>query len=209
MELIPLFHISVSPYWRDHYLFDKHSAFRSKNLGLTAIHLILINTVIPFLFVYGKNRNDQGLVDRSLRLLDQLPGEVNTVVKKWETLGMSVRTAFNTQALIELKSNREFFEHAHRELDALLISAESGSAYTLFYPEYEVIVPEGPRIALPLFYAVGARDAELRRFLDYWVSLRKKDGTLQDHYEHWILGKRPAAATPRWCVIRDVLGWVK
>ena len=86
-------------------MFDKHSAVRSKNLGLTAIHLILINTVIPFLFVYGKNRNDQGLVDRSLRLLDQLPGEVNTVVKKWETLGMSVRTAFNTQALIELKSN--------------------------------------------------------------------------------------------------------
>lgn len=104
-DLLALFTISVSAYWRDHYLFDKLSAVRSKNLGLTAIHLIMINTVIPFLFVYGKNRNDQGMVDRSLRLLDQLPGEVNTVVKKWETLGMSVRTAFNTQALIELKSN--------------------------------------------------------------------------------------------------------
>jgi ABC-type amino acid transport substrate-binding protein len=119
------------------------------------------------------------------------------------------RDALPNAELIELPTSRTFFEEPGRDLDALLTSAESGSAYTLFFPQYEVVVPEGPRIALPLFYAVGARDAELRRFLDYWVSLRKKDGTLQDHYEHWILGKRSVAATPRWCVIRDVLGWIE
>jgi hypothetical protein len=103
-ELSNLFNVSVSNYWSNHYLLDKPSSARSKNLGLAAIQLIIINTVIPFLFVYGKNRNDQGLIDRSLRYLDQLPGEVNSIVKKWETLGMSARTAFNSQALIELKS---------------------------------------------------------------------------------------------------------
>jgi hypothetical protein len=104
-EFISLFDVSVSDYWRNHYLFDKPSVVRNKNLGITAIHLIIINTVIPFIFVYGKNRKDQGLIDRSLRYLDQLPGEVNAVIRKWETLGMGARTAFNTQALIELKSN--------------------------------------------------------------------------------------------------------
>ena len=94
-----------------------------------------------------------------------------------------------------------------RILDGLLISAESGSAFTLFYPQYEVIVPDGPRISLPLFYAIANRDAGMRDFLEHWVSLRQKDGTMQENYDHWILGKSTRQSTPRWSVIRNVLGW--
>jgi len=119
------------------------------------------------------------------------------------------RQALPKAELVELPKNRTFFDDASGDLDALLISAESGSAFTLFYPEYEVVIPEGPRIAVPLFYAVGDRDAELRAFLEYWVALRKNDGTWQEIYDHWILGKLPASTKPRWCVIRDVLGWVR
>jgi hypothetical protein len=61
---------------------------------------------------------------------------------------------------------------------------------------------------LPLFYAIGAEDLEMRDFLEYWVTLRKKDGTMQHHYDHWILGISPAAKEPRWSIIRNVLGWV-
>jgi ABC-type amino acid transport substrate-binding protein len=111
--------------------------------------------------------------------------------------------------LVELNTNREFFREAYRDLDALLISAESGSAFTLFYPRFEVVVPEGERVSLPLFYAIGQRDDEMRAFLEHWVALRKKDGTMQEAYDHWILGKSKALARPRWSVIRDVLGWVK
>lgn len=110
---------------------------------------------------------------------------------------------------VELESNREFFESAGDSLDGLLISAESGSAFTLLYPQYEVVVPDGPRVSLPLFYAIGGRDTELRDFVEHWVSLRQKDGTLQGNYDHWILGKSAQLAQPRWCVIRDVLGWVE
>lgn len=119
------------------------------------------------------------------------------------------RQALPNAELVEMPTHRTFFENASEDLDALLISAESGSAFTLFYPDYEVVIPEGPRIALPLFYAVGDRDAELRNFLEYWVALRKNDGTWQEIYDHWILGKCPPATGPRWCVIRNVLGWVK
>jgi hypothetical protein len=103
--LVRLFNVSVSDYWQNHFTYDKKSTPIKKHLGLNAIHLIIINTVIPFLFVYGKNRNDQSLIDRSLRFLDQIPGENNSVIKKWEELGMSIQTAFNTQALLELKTN--------------------------------------------------------------------------------------------------------
>jgi len=104
-KLVLLFNSSVSGYWSNHFTFDKKSVTRDKNLGIAAIHLILINTVIPFMFVYGSKRSDQTLIDRSLKFLDQLPGEKNIIIAKWETLGMSTRTAFNTQALIQLKSN--------------------------------------------------------------------------------------------------------
>jgi hypothetical protein len=49
----------------------------------------------------------------------------------------------------------------------------------------------------------------MRDFLEHWVTLREKDGTLKEHYDHWILGISPTAKEPRWSVIRDVLGWVE
>ena len=61
--------------------------------------------------------------------------------------------------LVELPANVDYFKRAHRQLDALLISAESGSAFTLFYPDFEVVVPDGNRrvyqVGMP-----GPRDEE-------------------------------------------------
>ena len=120
-----------------------------------------------------------------------------------------LREALPNAELVELSTNRQFFEERWKELDALLISAESGAAFTLMYPEFEVVVPSGRRVTLPLFYAVGARDAAMSSFLDHWVALRKKDGTTQEFYDHWILGKVSGNKKRRWCVIRDVLHWVE
>ena len=39
-------------------------------------------------------------------------------------------------------------------------------------------------------------------------ALKKKDGTIDDLYDYWILGKDPKEKEPRWCVLRDVLGWI-
>ncbi len=67
--------------------------------------------------------------------------------------------------LVKLSSNREYFEGAWRKLDGLLISAESGSAFSLEYPDFEVVVPEGARVSIPLFYAVGR---EMSRRGTFW-----------------------------------------
>ena len=48
----------------------------------------------------------------------------------------------------------------------------------------------------------------MRDFLEYWITLKRNDGTIQAYYEHWILGRSRHAVEPRWSVIRDVLGWV-
>lgn len=104
-ELIELFDVSVSDYWNSHFSFDKESARRKKNIGKNTIHLLIINTVIPFLFVYGRQRNDQPMIDRALKLLDQLPGEQNAIISHWVALGLTARSSFQSQALILLKNS--------------------------------------------------------------------------------------------------------
>jgi ABC-type amino acid transport substrate-binding protein len=111
--------------------------------------------------------------------------------------------------LVEINNNRDFFTGQVDDLDALLISAESGSAFTLIYPGFEVVIPNDLRVKMPLFYVVGQQDAEMRDFLEHWIELRKKDGTAAEYYDHWILGQPQQERQPRWSVIRDVLGWVR
>ena len=102
-DFYKLFAIEVSDYWKTHYVFDKESVKRDKKISKQSINLILINTVIPFLYYYGKERGKEELLNRALKFLEQIPGEKNQIISHWEKLGFSVQSAFNTQALIHLK----------------------------------------------------------------------------------------------------------
>ncbi len=41
-------------------------------------------------------------MDRAIDLLEQLPAEKNRLTEGWDTLGLGIRTAFDSQAAIEL-----------------------------------------------------------------------------------------------------------
>ena len=56
------------------------------------------------LFVYGEQHLDQKMKDRALSFLEKLPPESNQIIRKWNTLGIDCRNAFETQALIQLKN---------------------------------------------------------------------------------------------------------
>lgn len=103
-ELKNLFHVSVSPYWQTHYVFGKKSILRKKQIGKTFLHLLTINTVIPFLFLYGKIRKQPDYCDQALELLEKLPPESNTIIQQWEAQGIEARNAAQSQALLHLKS---------------------------------------------------------------------------------------------------------
>lgn len=119
-----------------------------------------------------------------------------------------LRNVLPEAELIEIANNGDYFVGKTVELDALLISAESGSVFTLMYPEFEVVIPGDLRVQLPLFYAVGNQDTDMKNFLEHWISLRNKDGTATEYYDHWIRGKTLEKREPRWSVIRNVLHWV-
>ena len=48
---------------------------------------------------------------------------------------------------------------------------------------------------------------KLRR--NTWLELKKKDGTIKQLYDYWILGKNAERISPRWCIARNVLHWIR
>lgn len=100
-----LFNVEVSPYWLTHYRFGKTSAARPKPLSQRFVHLLLINTVAPFLFHFGRARAISEHQDQALRLLDTLPPESNAVLDKWAQLGLKPQNAAQAQALLHLKTH--------------------------------------------------------------------------------------------------------
>jgi hypothetical protein len=99
-----LFDVSVSDYWHDHYRFDEASAFKKKPVGQEMVVAIMINTIIPVLFAYGLHHKEEKYKNKAILWLDQLPAEINSITKGFCGLGLSNKTAFDSQAFIELKT---------------------------------------------------------------------------------------------------------
>lgn len=103
-EIRRLFDVQASEYWTYHYKFNIPAEESPKHLGETAADGLIINTLIPVLFVYGENTGKYFLKDRALEWLDKLPAEENSIIAGWSKLGIEAVSAFESQALIQLKN---------------------------------------------------------------------------------------------------------
>ncbi|HTK91842.1 MAG TPA: ABC transporter substrate-binding protein [Verrucomicrobiae bacterium] len=92
--------------------------------------------------------------------------------------------------------------------DAVVLPAERGSVLSLLYPKYAVVVPEPGTVKIPLAYPVARHDKDFAAFLNTWIELKRRDGTIDALYGHWILGKQAGKRQPRWSIMRNVLHWV-
>lgn len=95
---------SPTDYWQTHYAFGCESARSEKRLSAASVNLLLINTVVPMLFAYGRHKRDERLCDRAFAFLDQLRAEDNHIVRMWKSCGLPVENAGDSQALIQLKN---------------------------------------------------------------------------------------------------------
>ncbi len=102
----------------------------------------------------------------------------------------------------------DFFNEDMAGVDALFMTAERGSAWSLLYPQFSVVVPQPDPIRIPIAYPVAHGDRALADFLTKWIALKKSDGTLDAFYDYWILGRNAEPKKPRWSIVRNVLGWV-
>lgn len=93
----------ASAYWEEHFVFGKPSVKKEKTIGVGAQNLLIINTVVPFLYAYGMHRADEHLCDRAGRFLEELKAENNYVTRLWGGAGLPVHTAADSQALLQLQ----------------------------------------------------------------------------------------------------------
>ena len=107
-SLRALLRAEATDYWRRHYTFGIDSVENSKQLQNASLDLIIINTVAPLLFTYGKERLDESLCERAFNLLEETRAEHNFITRSWTAAGLPVRNAADSQALIQLK--REYCE---------------------------------------------------------------------------------------------------
>ena len=107
-DLRAFFNVEPSGYWLTHYGFRAVSDAKKKAVGKNAADIILINTVIPTLFAYGKYTNRPEYCEKALRFLEEIAPESNNIVNFFCRAGISVKNAGDTQALIQLR--REYCE---------------------------------------------------------------------------------------------------
>jgi ABC-type amino acid transport substrate-binding protein len=111
--------------------------------------------------------------------------------------------------LLTVDSYETFFEHYSDRADALATLAERAAAWSLLFPEFTIATPFGNRIKIPVAFPYPRGESSMGDFLKNWIELKKNDGSVQEMYDYWILGKQTEDKKPRWCIIRDVLHWVK
>jgi ABC-type amino acid transport substrate-binding protein len=104
---------------------------------------------------------------------------------------------------------RRFIQGERADLDAFVLPAERGAIYSIRYPRLSVVVPDPPIMTIPLAYVVGENDERLRLFLNTWIDVMKRDGTIDDLRDYWVYGKDAQPRKPRWSIIRNVLGWLE
>ncbi|TWW01006.1 DUF2851 family protein [Chitinophaga pinensis] len=100
--LIKLLEVPLSGYWQTHYRFGKPVA-QTRMPGKRAVHNMLINTVLPLLYVYGREKKDGDYQEKAVAMLRQLPPEDNHLIREWKALHVSAGSAGETQALLQLK----------------------------------------------------------------------------------------------------------
>jgi len=104
-QLKSYFDISASEYWEKHYNFSKESVSdRKKSLGIISFNNVVINTVVPVLFVYGDHNDKNELKEKAINFLTELPAEDNHIIRNWSKLGFYPKNAFETQGFLQLKN---------------------------------------------------------------------------------------------------------
>lgn len=102
-DLYDLLNTYVSEFWKTHYSFiSAESPMSNKSLTTQSKDLIIINSLVPLLFAYGKYRSDSALCDKAISWLEELKPERNYIVDQWRDSGVDCKSASESQAIIQL-----------------------------------------------------------------------------------------------------------
>lgn len=92
--------IQALNYWDNHYTFEKESdKSYPKKLSEDFINNLLINTILPFKYVYFKNIKEE-ITDEIIENYKEIKPEKNSIVSNWENLNLKMHSALDTQSFL-------------------------------------------------------------------------------------------------------------
>lgn len=101
-ELVKIFSCTASSYWNNHYTFGKYKRGNKKQSGKVMSELLLINTLVPLLFLYGRYTGEDKYCNRAIEILDGVKPENNRITRQWSDTGINASSALESQGLIHL-----------------------------------------------------------------------------------------------------------
>lgn len=99
------FSVNVSGYWKTHFHFDRISVEADKRIGQEMTGLIIINTVIPFVYAFGQVHGKNELSHLALEVFKSQSPETNSIISRFNYFGLEFAHAMQTQGALELKRN--------------------------------------------------------------------------------------------------------
>lgn len=103
-QMYDMFAVKASSYWETHFDFGREAGKSAKAIGKSTIDVLLINSVLPFMFSYGKFQNNQKLQDKAIDFLTEIKAENNSIIRNWHNFNINAKTAIDSQGLIHLKN---------------------------------------------------------------------------------------------------------
>jgi hypothetical protein len=103
-DIYELLDVGVSNYWRTHFVFGKTTRSNQKKLSKPFKSLLIINTIIPFLFCHDK-AYAMAKTDLLMDWAQSIKAEQNSQVAKFKSLGLKIQSGLDSQAVLQLKTH--------------------------------------------------------------------------------------------------------
>ncbi|MBQ5896718.1 MAG: DUF2851 family protein [Bacteroidaceae bacterium] len=104
-DLYKLFNHSLDGYWQNHTCFGGTETCGNGCMRQKQVDILIINSVIPMLYIYGKHRKDERQCEKAGEWLHQIDCEENSIIKKWREQGVKTECAADSQAMLHLHRN--------------------------------------------------------------------------------------------------------
>ncbi|MBM4179367.1 MAG: cation:dicarboxylase symporter family transporter [Ignavibacteria bacterium] len=83
---------------------------------------------------------------------------------------------------------KSYFANPHdQKYDALMITAEGGSSWSVLYPTTNVLSVFGPDLPNQMVMLLAGNSNDWHTYMDEWISMQESEGLFKRLYDHWIL----------------------
>ncbi|MFC3032861.1 cation:dicarboxylate symporter family transporter [Pseudoalteromonas fenneropenaei] len=124
---------------------------------------------------------------------------------EYGTLLSKIHSNYPNVKPVAISNIKQYFKQPER-YDALVVSAEAGFAWSMFYPEFGVVVPKGAELKYPIGFAVAKHNQDMLHFINAWLEIQKANGYISQNYNYWILGQNSTTKLKRWALL-DEIAW--